>query len=64
MSKNSKNILLLIVLILSLFFVTKKYSHYNLKKSLSACILYQTQSTKLNNKDATEYCKREINKSK
>ena len=66
MKNNLKNILVFIGLILALVFVSKKYSDYNLKRSLSACILYQTQksSTKLNKEDAIEYCKKEINKSK
>ncbi len=66
MKNNLKNILIFIGLILALVFVSKKYSDYNLKRSLSACILYQTQksSTKLNKEDAIEYCKKEINKSK
>ena len=66
MKNNLKNILVFIGLILALVFVSKKYSDYNLKRSLSACILYQTQksSTKLNKDDAIEYCKKEINKSK
>ena len=65
-NKNLKNILIFLILILNLFFVTKKYGDYNLKRSLSACILYQTQksSTKLNKEDAIEYCKKQINKSK
>ena len=66
MKNNLKNILIFIGLILALVFVSKKYSDYNLKRSLSACILYQTQksSTKLNKEDAIEYCKKQINKSK
>ena len=66
MKNNLKNILIFIGLIIALVFVSKKYSDYNLKRSLSACILYQTQksSTKLNKEDAIEYCKKEINKSK
>ena len=66
MKKNLKNMLFFVGLILALVFVSKKYSDYNLKRSLSACILYQTQksSTKLNKEDAIEYCKKEINKSK
>ena len=65
MKNNLKNILIFIGLIIALVFVSKKYSDYNLKRSLSACILYQTQksSTKLNKEDAIEYCKKEINKS-
>ena len=65
MKKNLKNILFFMGLILALVFVSKKYSDYNLKKSISACILYQTKKTsKLNKEDAFEYCKKEINKSK
>ena len=65
MNKNLKNILIFLILILSLFFVTKKYSDYNLQRSLSACILYQTQkANKFSKEDAIEYCKKEINKSK
>tara|TARA_Y100000590_G_C15442952_1_gene909584 strand:+ start:547 stop:744 length:198 start_codon:yes stop_codon:yes gene_type:complete len=65
MKNNLKNILIFIGLIIALVFVSKKYSDYNLKKSISACILYQTKKTsKLNKEDAFEYCKKEINKSK
>ena len=65
MKKNLKNILFLMALILALVFVSKNYSDYNLKKSMSACILYQTKkSSKLNKEDAFEYCKKEISKSK
>ena len=50
----------------ALIFVSKNYSDYNLKKSMSACILYQTsKSSKIMNKeDAFKYCKKEISKSK
>jgi len=65
MKNNLKTILIFVGLILALVFVSKKYSDYNLKKSMSACILYQTsKSSKLNKEDAFKYCKKEINKSK
>jgi len=66
MKKNLKNILFLVGLILALVFVSKKYSDYNLKRSMSACILYQTKKSSklLNKEDAFEYCKKEISKSK
>ena len=65
MKNNLKTILIFVGLILALVFVSKNYSDYNLKKSMSACILYQTsKSSKLNKEDAFKYCKKEINKSK
>ena len=66
MKKNLKNILFFMGLILALVFVSKQYSDYNLKKSMSACILYQTSKSSeiMNKEDAFKYCKKEINKSK
>ena len=65
MKKNLKNMLFFVGLILALVFVSIKYSDYNFKRSMSACILYQTKkSSKLNKEDAFEYCKKEISKSK
>tara|TARA_Y100001970_G_C14092423_1_gene780764 strand:+ start:1020 stop:1217 length:198 start_codon:yes stop_codon:yes gene_type:complete len=65
MKNNLKNFLLLSGLILALIFVSKKYSNYNLEKSLSACVLYQMKkSSNIKKKDAEEYCIKEIKKSK
>tara|TARA_B100001123_G_C14839605_1_gene839566 strand:- start:239 stop:448 length:210 start_codon:yes stop_codon:yes gene_type:complete len=63
MSNNFKMIALVIIGIIILFVFRAKYSDYNLKKTISACVMVQKQTSKnFDRKKATKYCKEEIKK--
>jgi len=63
MKNNIKSILFIIVAILALWFVRHQYGDYNIKKTISACIVAQKQtSEKFDPKKAKEYCESKIRK--
>jgi len=63
MKNNIKSILFIIVAILALWFIRHQYGDYNIKKTISACIVAQKQtSEKFDSKKAKEYCESKIRK--
>tara|TARA_B100000686_G_C16387201_1_gene760566 strand:- start:316 stop:510 length:195 start_codon:yes stop_codon:yes gene_type:complete len=63
MKNNIKSILFIIVAILALWFIRHQYGDYNIKKTISACIVAQKQtSEKFDPKKAKEYCESKIRK--
>ena len=63
MKNNIKSILFIIVAILALWFIRHQYGDYNIKKTISACIVAQKQtSEKFDPKEAKEYCEKQIKK--
>ncbi len=63
MKNNIKSILFIIVAILALWFIRHQYGDYNIKKTISACIVAQKQtSEKFDPKKAKEYCESKIKK--
>ena len=63
MKNNIKSILFIIVAILALWFIRHQYGDYNIKKTISACIVAQKQtSEKFAPKKAKEYCESKIRK--
>ena len=63
MKNNIKSILFIIVAILALWFIRHQYGDYNIKKTISACIVAQKQTSKsFDLKKAKKFCKEEIKK--
>ena len=58
-----KNTLFIIFAILALWFARFQYSDYNIKRTISACIVAQKQtSEKFDPKEARDFCKEQISK--
>ena len=65
MKSKIKNIILLIVAITFLLLTKTMFEEYNLKRTVSACIMAQKQTSEsFDPKKAKEMCKKEIKKSK
>jgi|TARA_B100001971_G_scaffold179127_1_gene174419 hypothetical protein len=61
MKGKTKNIILLIVGIVFLLVSKSMFKKHNLKKTISACIMAQKQTSKIfDPKKAKEYCEKEI----
>ena len=64
MKSKTKNIILLIVGIVLLLVTRTTFKEYNLKKTISACIVAQKQTSKsFDLKQAKKFCEEEIKKS-
>ena len=65
MKNKIKNIIILIVAIIFLLLTKTMFEEYNLKRTISACIVAQIQTSEsFDPKKAKEMCKKEIKKSK
>ena len=63
MKKKILTVVFIIVAIIVLFLVRTKFSDYNLKKTVQACIVAQKQTSKSFNKEqATKHCNEKIKK--
>ena len=63
MNKILKYIFVLAGLIIVIYFLRTNFSQYNLKKTVSACILAQKQTSKtFDLQKAKDFCKKEIEK--
>ena len=59
------NFIFILFVIFLIYFVRTIFSEYNLKKTLSACILAQKQTSKsLDIKEAKKFCEESIKKQK
>ena len=63
MKTNLTTIVFIIIAVILLSLVSKKYSGYSLDKSIKACILAQVKKDKsITKKDAEKFCIKEIKK--
>ena len=63
MKKKISTVVFIIVAIIALFLVRTKFSDYNLKKTVQACIMAQKQISKSFNKEqARKHCNEKIKK--
>tara|TARA_B100000029_G_scaffold449061_1_gene471970 strand:+ start:390 stop:593 length:204 start_codon:yes stop_codon:yes gene_type:complete len=63
MKKNLITLLFIIITVVLLSLVSKKYSHHSLNKSIGACVLAQVKKDKsLTKEEAEKYCVKEIKK--
>ena len=63
MKKNLTTIVFIVIAIIFLSLVSKKYSSHSLNKSIGACVLAQVKKNKsITKKDAEKYCIKEIKK--
>ena len=64
MKKNLSNIVLIIGIIIAILLLGTMFNNYNLKRTVSACILAQKQTSKsFDPKKAKELCEKDIKKS-
>ena len=58
-------IILLGIIAVYFYFFKEKFSEYNLKKSISACVVAQKRTSEsFNLEESKKYCKEQINKKK
>ena len=61
MNNKISTIVFIIIAIGALWFVRNQYSDYNVKKTISACIVAQKQTSEtFNPKEAKEYCEAKL----
>ena len=63
MKKNFFNIVIIVAIIGAIFLARTMFSEYNLKRTISACIVAQKQTAKtFDPKIAKEFCKKGVKK--
>ena len=64
-NKILKFVFILLVGIIAIYFLRTSFSEYNLKKTVSACIIAQKRISKsLDPQKAKKYCEKEVRKQK
>ena len=64
MKNKISTVISIIFVIIILYLVRNIYSEHNLKKTIGACILVQTQTSNLSMEEAKQFCEDKIRKNK